>query len=385
VNVQEVHHQARNFLMTDAPERAEAVLRPHLASGVGPLTLWRQLAQALRRQGRMAEVKPIQMMLVDALPGDLPLRFDLAETLLVLGEFDRGWAEYRYRYNLAHTTRIERKVQKPRWDGTPIPDKTLLIHDEQGYGDTFQFIRLTRPAVARAGGRVVLQVNHETLTLARRSMPELEILPRDALPPPFDLHCEMMSLPMALKLQMADLPGPLPYFVPDPARLEKWRRRLAALPRPLVALVWAGRPAHPNDANRSTKLDTFAPLAATGAHFIAVQKGPATVQAATPPAGMQLTSLSDEITDFDDTAAILCIADLLISVDSSPVHLAGALGRPAWVMIPFVPDWRWLMGREDTPWYPGHRLFRQPKRGDWDSVARAMAAALAERFGLRPG
>jgi hypothetical protein len=380
MNVQAAQAEARAHLVADAPERAEAVLRPHLAGGVGPLNLWRQMAQALRRQGRMAEVKQIQLMLVDALPGDLAARFDLAETLLVLGEFDRGWREYRYRYSLAHTTRIERKVQMPRWDGAAIPGKTLLIHDEQGFGDTFQFIRLVRQAAAQSQARVVLQINQESLALARRALPELEILPRGELPPRFDQHCEMMSLPMALKLQLADLPGPMPYFLPDPARVEKWRTRLAGLPRPLVALVWAGRPAHPNDANRSTKLETFAPLAATGLHFVAIQKGPAAAQASAPPAGMNLTSLSDEIEDFDDTAAIFCVIDLLVSVDSSPVHLAGALGRPAWVMVPYVPDWRWLMQREDTPWYPEHRLFRQQKRGDWAGVADALAASLGRTF-----
>jgi len=375
MNLQELQAQAIALLNADRPEDAEALLRPCLQGGVGPIPLWRHMAQALRRQGRMAEVKPIQEMLVNNMPGDLAARFDLAETLLLLGEFNRGWREYRYRYSLAHTTRIERKVQRPRWEGEKIPGRTLLIHDEQGYGDTFQFIRLVREAARRSAALVVLEVNHETLDIARRSLPELQIIPRGTLPPAFDVHCEMMSLPMALGLQLADLPGPVPYLLPDAARVERWRARLAPLPRPLVALAWAGRPAHPNDANRSITLDMLAPLRATGAHFIAIQKGPAAAQE--PPPGMPLTRLSDEIADFDDTAAIFCIADLLISVDSSPVHLAGALGRPAWVMLPFVPDWRWLMGRDDTPWYPQHRLFRQKQRGDWPGVIAAMAAALA--------
>ena len=144
-----------------------------------------------------------------------------------------------------------------------------------------------------------------------------------------------------------------------------------------MALAWAGRPTHPNNANRSLDLAGLAALAVPGVSFVSIQKGSAAAQAKTPPAGMSLTALSDEIEDFDDTAAILCIVDLLISVDSSPTHLAGALGRPAWAMLPFVPDWRWLMNRNDTPWYPGHRLFRQPRRGDWAAVVTAMAAVLA--------
>ena len=207
-----------------------------------------------------------------------------------------------------------------------------------------------------------------------------QIVQSGELPPNFDLHCEMMSLPLALGLQLADLPGPMPYLLPDPARLAHWRARLAALPRPLVALAWAGRPTHFNDANRSMTLESLAPLARPGISYLAIQKGPAADQTSRPPPGMALTSLSEEIRDFDDTAAILCLTDLLISVDSSPVHLAGALGRPAWVMLPCANDWRWLVGRSDTPWYPGHRLFRQHRRHDWSGVTRDIAAALSAEF-----
>jgi hypothetical protein len=168
----------------------------------------------------------------------------------------------------------------------------------------------------------------------------------------------------------------MPYLSADPARVDYWRLKLAHLPRPLVALVWAGRPTHFNDANRSLQLDQLAPLATSGISFVSIQKGSAEGQAAAPPAGMSLLSLSDGIRDFEDTAAILSLVDLLISVDSSPVHLAGAMGVPAWVMLPFMPDWRWLMGRSDTPWYPATRLFRQPERGDWESVMASIGEEL---------
>ncbi|WP_322046498.1 glycosyl transferase family 8 [Paraburkholderia sp. J67] len=367
---------AQKLLAAGRFEEAEALLAPSLASGTGPLRLWRLLAHALRPQGKLAATRTIQEMLVANLPGDYPLRFDLAETLLLLGEFERGWREYRYRYSLAHTTRFERKVQLPRWDGQPLPGKTLLIHDEQGYGDTFQFMRMVPWAKARSGARVVLEVNAEALPLARRIKGYDALVVRGELPPAFDQHCEMMSLPMAMQLKLADLPCETPYLSADPERVAHWRARLADLPRPLVALVWAGRPTHGNDANRSLPLARLAPLESTGASFVSIQKGPAEAQASTPPAGMPLLALSDEIRDFEDTAAILTVVDLLISVDSSPVHLAGALGRPVWVMLPFVPDWRWLLGRDDSPWYPSMRLYRQPRRGDWDSVMQALAADL---------
>lgn len=359
-------------------EDAEARLRPLLASGTGPIVLWSLLVQALRLLGRPREALPIQQMIAASNPGNLAARFDLSEIQLLLGDFDTGWRNYKYRYSLDHTTRIERKVQLPRWEGGRIEGRTLLIHDEQGYGDTFQFLRLVKPAKQRSGARVVLQVNPESLELARRSdLGADETIGNGELPPPFQMHCELMSLPLALGLRLADLPGLAPpYLVADSRRVVRWRQRLAELPRPIVALAWAGRPTHYNDASRSVGLASLAELAVPGVSFVSVQKGPAA--AAEAPAGMALTRLSDDIAGFDDTAAILSVADVLVSVDSSPVHLAGALHRPAWVMLPFVPDWRWLEQREDTPWYPGTRLFRQARRNDWAPVTRAVAAALRE-------
>jgi hypothetical protein len=376
-SAQTLEVQAHNLLVMRRFAEAEALLRLALASGSGPIPLWRMLANALRGQGRPAEARPILEMMVDVVPGDLPLRFDLAETLLLLGDFERGWREYHYRYQLPHTTRIERKVQRPRWTGLSIPGRTLLIHDEQGYGDTFQFMRLVKQAKARSQAHVVLEVNRETHSLAVRMGGFDAITVRGDLPPPFDVHCEMMSLPMAIGLQVADLPGTIPYLTADTSRLTVWRERLADLKRPIVCLVWAGRPSHVNDANRSMRLDMLAPLSRTGATLVSIQKGPAEAAASAPPSGMSLVNLSPEIRDFEDTAAILSVADLLISVDSSPVHLAGALGRPAWIMLPFVSDWRWLQHREDTPWYPTHRLFRQTCDGDWAGVVGRVAAALA--------
>jgi len=372
-----LEQQVHALIASDRLEEAEQLLRPLVPNGVGPMPVWRYLATILRRQGRTAEAKVIQEMIVQSLPGDLSERFNLSETLLLLGEFDRGWREYRYRYSLSHTKIIERKIQQPRWEGQPIPGQTLLIHDEQGYGDTFQFIRLVKAAKERSGARIVLEINRETYAIAKRSLEHVdELIPAGQLPPAFNQHCELMSLPAAMGLQLSHLPGPIPYLKPDPARLEHWQKRLSDLPRPIVALVWAGRPTHTNDANRSMKLSDFGPLAHPGIQFVAIQKGPSAAQALTPPEGMNILSLDQEIKDFDDTAAILCVADLLISVDSSPVHLAGALGRPAWVMLPFLPDWRWLIAREDTPWYPSVRLFRQTERRNWLGVLERLSDAL---------
>lgn len=372
--------EVQALLAAGQPEQAEARARQAIAAagaaGAVTAACWQGLAVALRVQGRIEEALQVYDWLVDTLPGNLTFRFERGELLLLLGDFERGWRDYHHRYGMPHTVQLQRRVQRPRWDGRPLPGQTLLIHDEQGFGDTFQFMRMVAWAKERSQARIVLQINADQAAFARRLAGVDEIVLRDALPPPFDSHCEMMSLPMVMGLQLADLPGRIPYLRADAGRLRRWRKRLAGLPRPLVGLVWAGRATHLNDATRSVTLDQMAPLAAAGGTFLALQKGLAAAEALNPPPGMRIEPLDTEIADFEDTAAILTIADLLISVDSAPVHLAGALGRPAWVMLPYVPDWRWLLQREDSPWYPSLRLFRQPSRGDWTSVAAAVAAAL---------
>ncbi len=362
-----------SLIARDDLAEAEAALGRILARQPSAVGLHVLHARLLRELGRIEEAGIVQKRLVAVFPGNFSLRFDLAETLLLLGDFAAGWREYRHRYSLPHTVRIERKVQRPRWSGQPLHGGTILIHDEQGYGDTFQFLRLVG-RVRERGGRVILQVHPDILPLARRLAGHDVLIARGDLPPPFDFHCELMSLPLALGLRLEDLPGSIPYLSAYPPRIQRWRRRFDGLMRPLIALAWAGSPTHLRDAARSLSLAQFAPLASLGGTFVSVQKGPRAAEAAAPPAGMRLLDLDREINDFEDTAAVLSLADLLISVDSSPIHLAGALGRPVWALIPFLPDWRWLLGRDDSPWYPTMRLFRQPQRGDWAAAISRVAA-----------
>lgn len=378
-DVRDLAHRVHALLTERQHADAERLLRENMDARGAPAALWRLLGLTVKFQGRVQEAADIQTMLATAMPGNLSARFDLAETLLLQGDFERGWPEYRWRYSLSHTAAMDRKVQRPRWDGSRIAGQTLLVHDEQGYGDTLQFMRLIDAARTRSGARVVLEVHVDLLPFARRLVGE-DAFPRGQIPPPFDQHCELMSLPMAIGLRMTDLPGQVGYLSADADRVEKWRQRLADLPRPWVALAWAGRPTHSNDANRSLALADLAPLALPGITYLAIQKGPAAAQAAEAPPDMNLVPLDAEIADFEDTAAILSLADLLVSVDSSPVHLAGGLNRPAWVMLPFLPDWRWLLHRSDTPWYPSLHLFRQPAPGDWKTVLHDVGQALARRF-----
>lgn len=355
-------------------EEAINVARSVLAPGTGPVLLWKFLANTLRKVGEHEEARNIQMQLVDMLPGDLSLRFDLAETLLMLGEFQRGWREYHYRYSLPHTVRIERKVQMPRWDGSAIPGKTILIFDEQGFGDTFQFLRLMPLVKKISKARVILEISPETLPFAKRIEGIDMIIPRGQLPPQFDVHSEMMSLPMVMGLQMEDFAMPAPYLTADPQLSDTWKKRLEDVPHPRVALVWGGR-ATP-DPKRSIPLSVLEPLAMEGVSLISLQKGEHAAEVKAPPGNMKLLHLGDEIKSFEDTAAILQHVDLLITIDSAPAHLAGGLGIPAWVLLQNSADWRWFYKRDDSPWYPSLRLFRQPKREDWGSVIQNVAAEL---------
>lgn len=205
---------------------------------------------------------------------------------------------------------------------------------------------------------------------------------RRALLPPAHLpeaDCKALVTDLTTKarLPLSDLPIETAYGKARSARIARWQARLHD--RPLGALAWAGRPTHPNEASRSLPLSTCAPLAHAGVQWVAVQKGSAADDAAPP--GLTLTRLGPEIADFEDTAAILSVVDLLVSVDSSPAHLAGALGRPAWLLLPFEPEWRWLLTREDSPWYPRHRLFRQGTPGDWADVMERVGGALQKMAG----
>jgi tetratricopeptide (TPR) repeat protein len=292
-----------------------------------------------------------------------------AHAMLALGDFARGFAAYEWRWKTGSTAPHRRAFRQPLWLGTPpIGGKTLLLHAEQGLGDTIQFARYVEPLVG-AGAKVVLEVAPplKQLLSGMDGAPRV-IAHREALPP-FDVHCPLASLPLACKTELAAIPAEIPYLAAPAERLEKWRERMDALPRPRIALAWSGNPVHANDRNRSIALSRLEPLwSVEGASFISVQRELREADAAALAATTRLVHLGDELTDFADTAAVLALADRVISVDSAVAHLAGAMGRPIWILLPFSPDWRWMRAREDSPWYPTARLFRQPAIGDWESV-----------------
>ena len=305
--------------------------------------------------------------------------FSRAEELLLCGEFLEGWKEYEWRWKVKGLRMPPRDIARPFWDGEDLGSGTLLLHPEQGLGDTFQFARYAPMAAARCG-RIVLECVPSLVGLLRALPGISQVVAAGEPLPPFEAHLSLMSLPRVFQTTLRDIPWRGTYIHAEASRAERWRDTLRADSRFRVGLVWAGRPEHWNDRNRSIALSTLAPLAMVqGATFYSVQKGGAASQARTPPAGMKLVDLTAGIADFADTAALLGQLDLLISVDTSVAHLAGAMGVATWLLLPHAPDWRWLLEREDSPWYPSMRLFRQRADGDWPKVIERVAGALAQR------
>ncbi|HEY2754139.1 MAG TPA: hypothetical protein VGJ01_00175, partial [Pseudolabrys sp.] len=254
--------------------------------------------------------------------------------------------------------------------------RTILLHAEQGLGDTIQFARYV-PLLARAGAKVVLEVQPELKPLLGVLDGVASCHARGESLPAFDVHCPLSSLPLAMKTDAGTVPTEIPYLHADKTSLAKWRARIEALPGKRVAIAWAGHARHANDRNRSMGLDVLAPLfALTGVSFISIQRDLGETDAAVLARYPNVTHVGDDLADMADTAAVTALADLTLAVDTSVVHLAGSVGHDVWVMLPFSPDWRWTLDGAHSPWYPRTRLFRQPTIGDWKSVVATIGDAL---------
>ena len=315
-------------------------------------------------------------------PQDALARWNQATCDLASGKLTQGWAGYEARHAAPALDLPARGFPQPQWVGeADIAGKTILLHAEQGFGDTIQFVRYAPMLAQRC--RVILEVP-EPLRRLLTGLPGCETIAAGAPLPLFDLHCPLPSLPLAFGTTLETIPNQVPYLRTDPDRVALWHARLANLPGQRAGLVWAGnaRPDNPDanavDRRRSITLDHYAPLAAVpGISFVSLQVGPPVA----PPPGLVLHDWTAELTDFADTAELIAALDLVITVDTAVAHLAGALGKPVWILNRFDACWRWLLDRTDSPWYPSARLFRQPSHGDWDSVIRQVAAALRERIG----
>jgi tetratricopeptide (TPR) repeat protein len=302
--------------------------------------------------------------------------FNQALALLLLGDLRRGFEQYEWRWR--RTGMPQRRGHgRPRWLGEyPLQRKTILLNAEQGLGDTIQFARYV-PLLARSGAGVVLEVQPALQPLLAGIEGATRVIARGESLPAFDVHCHLGSLPLALKTEPATIPAAIPYLSPDTQRLAKWGARLEALERPRVAIAWSGSAQHSNDQNRSIPFSRLAPLlAAASAQFISIQHDVRAEETVALAADPRVIVIGDELADFADTAAVAALADLVITVDTSVAHLAGALGRPVWILLPFAPDWRWGLEGDSSAWYPTARLFRQPAPGDWDGVLTEVRAAL---------
>jgi len=345
------------------------------APGYVPALLNRGIA--LAAFNRHADALASYSRLLAIQPDHAEAHFNSALSLLTLGDYPRGFAEYEWRWKRAGMT-VRREFRRPPWLGeTPLAGKTIVFHAEQGLGDTVMFARYA-PQVARAGARVVLEVQPELKALLSGLDGVDAIVARGEALPPFDLHCPLASLPLALKTTLSNVPAEIPYLRASEAAIAKWQPRLAALTSPRVALAWSGRATHVNDRNRSLALRDLDPLLSLpGLSFISVQRELRPADAEALIHDGRITHLGGELDDFSDTAAVLTLVDWMVCVDTSVAHVAGALGRPAIVLLPFQPDWRWTLDRASSPWYPALRLFRQPALGDWASVIARVASELA--------
>jgi tetratricopeptide (TPR) repeat protein len=296
---------------------------------------------------------------------------------MLTGDFDRGWQKLEWGWDTEQLKNLKRKFSQPLWLGSDeIAGKTILLHGVHGFGDTIQFCRYV-PHVAERGARVILEIQEPLRELMGTLPGAAQIVTRGEPLPDFDLHCPLLSLPLALGTRLATVPAQIPYLRASPQAVTDWNARLG--PRPRIGLAWSGRPEHNNDHNRSMRLSALlSPLAGFEATYVSLQREVRANDAPVLQGRSDILHFGEGLKSYADTAALIANLDLVISVDTSVVHLAGALAKPVWILLPFVPDWRWLLDRDDSPWYPTARLFRQDETRGWDSVMARVHAALDE-------
>ena len=341
-----------------------------------------------RDSGDLARSEQYLRRACAAQPEDAAVHFNLGLALLRAGRLREGFLEYEWRWQVQQFAAQRREFSQPLWNGEPLHGRRILIYGEQGAGDAIEFVRYA-PLVRSAGGEVVVEVlpHLERLLswmeggyrVVNALAPHLERLRSwmeggyrvlDALPAggQFDVQCPLLGLPLRFGSEVDSIPAPARFSIP-PAAQAKWTRRLRT-GRTAIGLVWAGNPKHANDRARSLPAESLLPIAQLpGVQCWSLQVGPA---AADLPVGA--VNLAEELVDFAETAAAISALDLVITVDTAVAHLAGSLGKPVWLLAPFAADWRWMLARDDTPWYPSMRIFRQPRPGEWGEViARAVS------------
>jgi tetratricopeptide (TPR) repeat protein len=373
------HHDALGnaLLHQRRPAEAEVCYRRAIEIGAGFSAAHTNLANALLALGRREEMEHHYRLAVQLEPESPGGNYNLALGCLRKGNFHEGWRRHEWRWEFRELNLPRRGLPQPQWRGQTLDGETILLHAEQGLGDTIMFARYV-PLVAARGGRVVLEVQPRLRRLLASMTGAAQVIARGDALPPFEHQCPMMSLPLAFDTRLESIPATVPYLSADPAEIAAaWRRCPRRDARLRVGLAWAGNPQMKGDPLRSTTLETFAPLLKEGgAVFFSLQFGE--VAAEIGNSGVAIVDGCSRDRDLAETAALMATLDLVLSVDTSVAHLAGAMGLPVWVLLPHLADWRWMDHREDSPWYPTARLFRQPSPGDWTSLAAKLRDELAD-------
>jgi tetratricopeptide (TPR) repeat protein len=383
-----VYHSnlANALTLAGRPEEAEVCCRQALRLRPAFADARHNLAITLAAQGKFAEALTHNEEALRLEPEHPGVRNCRALWWLQHGDFARGWPEYEWRWAIHGVTR--RTFREPLWDGSPLRGRTILLYAEQALGDAIQFIRYA-PLVKERGGTVVVECQPALAPLLAGCPGIDRLVPRGSSLPSFDVQAALLSLPRLFGTTLETVPANVPYLFVRPDLVAAWHRELAAEPAFKVGIAWQGSPTFAGDRMRSAPLRHFAPLAGVeGVRLLSLQKGPAREQICSVARQFAVTDLGSTLDEtsgaFVDTAAVIKNLDFVVTTDTSIAHLAGALGVPVWVALSVGPDWRWLLGREDSPWYPSMRLFRQSRPHDWDEVFERMAAELRTTLGL-PG
>jgi len=364
-------HYNLGIALQENGQLEEAIQCYQKASQLAPddAGVYNNLAFALQENRRPYEAIPYYRKAIQLAPDSATAHWNLSLALLLTGNFREGWKEYEWRWGTQYLAASRRNFAQPLWGGEDIEGRTILLHAEQGFGDAIQFIRYA-PLVAERGSRAVLECSRELATLLQSVKGIGQVVVRGEELPAFDLHCPLLSLPLAFDTTLETVPAAVPYLAADAESIGKWKAKISQDSAKMkIGFAWAGNPGFKQNRYRNIPLAFFVPLTEIpGVAFYSLQKGEEAEEAKNPPGEMRLFDHTKDIRDFSDTAALIENLDLIISVDTAIAHLAGALGKPVWTLLPFSPEWRWLLDREDTPWYPTIRLFRQSSFGDWRSV-----------------
>jgi len=375
-HVEALYNRGTALLELERPDAALAAFDAAVAAAPRHTGAWTNRGRALQALNQHTDAVASFEKAIAIDKNFADAHSNMALSLLTLGQLSRGFAEYEWRWKRTGMSDARRNYRGRAWLGEfPIGQRTILLAAEQGLGDSIQFVRYA-PLLARSGAKVVLEVQPELKSLLAGVDGVTSCHARGETLPAYDVYCPLGSLPLAFKTEPATIPADIPYLRADETHLAKWRPIIEALPGKRIALAWAGHAKHPNDRNRSIALAQLEPLfALDGISFVSVQRDLRGDVEAILARHKSITHIGDKLNDMTDTAAVLALVDLTIAVDTSVIHLAGAMGREAWVMLPFSPDWRWTLTGDHSPWYPRMRLFRQAKPGDWSAVIASLRDA----------